>query len=627
VRRIVVFALAPAILLTLVASSWTVAVAAPARLTPTTGAVKLNAAQTKVVEKVRCGQVGKSWLPGATVGGKFLTHSKRAANYTALAKRASGKQAASLRAQAAKYTKLGKSQATACKQPNGAKKLAASKLKKVGSGRTTTQCGNLGTWVPGTLAAGYFTSHSQQATNFTTLARFSKGAAKRAAQAQAASFKTKHSQQSAACKGGTPPKPGTPLKLNLSGAAGLALTAPGSANSPAPGQPGAANADGNAGSNLDVVTPDGQVKDAVTSGKASVSKFLIAPNDKAYLLFQQRVNLTDTSQSTSDGCLLAEASLTSDTPTCVDSSLISLWWGTSDFPGNPIQFDATGAVYYAGSVAGGKTVLRRYANGTSSDLIPADNVRLDGFLVLSDGSVFIAGSTTSTMQAWTRRVPPQGGLQTIAPSAATFLDVFPDGNVYFGVVSPPLVGVKRFLTSGASVDPKQWIGGDAWQPTDTYNNGEPVCRIPPSYQSYCARLRGRPYHTLSNKTYALHGISDKAALVRLYPDVAQVTTSVSSPTIMQGVLNHLILAGRNSSGQNVLYLHDTADDSERELLGPSNEIEIYHLSFSAVSGKVMFDGLRFADNKYVLGEVNVNTGDARTVAALGAKWEDFQTFG
>ena len=77
----------------------------------------------------------------------------------------------------------------------------------------------------------------------------------------------------------------------------------------------------------------------------------------------------------------------------------------------------------------------------------------------------------------------------------------------------------------------------------------------------------------------------------------------------------------------MLTLYNTSTDSEKQLLGPGNEIEIYHLNYVAKGNKVLFDGLRFADNKYVLGQVDLSTNDVTASATTTGKWDDFQTFG
>ena len=409
--------------------------------------------------------------------------------------------------------------------------------------------------------------------------------------------------------------------MNLAGAAGLALSAPGAANSYALDKPGAAYTDGGVGSNLDVVSPDGQVREAVTSGKVTVSKFLLAPGGKAYLLFASRVNLADTTASNGrTGCILAEVSTASDIPTCVDESLssVTLMRGVNNWPLNVgIQFDSSGAIYYAGGTSDGKTVLRRYKDGATTDLIN-DNIYLVGFSVLPDGTVIVAGWTNGSDVRWLRKINPAGGLSSLLVSNVEWLDIFPDGNVYAGYVTsggPP--EIRRYLTASGTMDPKPWVGAGG-EPTNYFDKA--ICGA-----FDCARILVRPTRTLSGKVYSTTGYGNR--LIQYYPTLEAPTTLVTKTTKLQSVLNHLVIAGLNASDQNVMYLHDTATGVETQLIGPANEIEIYHLNYSANGSKVMFDGLRFADNKYVLGEVNVNTGELRVTAALAGKWDDFQAFG
>jgi hypothetical protein len=126
------------------------------------------------------------------------------------------------------------------------------------------------------------------------------------------------------------------------------------------------------GSNLEAISATGQVSGAVSSGSATVSRFLIAPNGKLYVLFSQRVDLADTSQTyTPSGCLLAEVNPSTGIPTCIDSSLSMINWPNQGQGARnpPIQFDSSGAIYYSGYANGGSTVLRKYLNGATTDLI------------------------------------------------------------------------------------------------------------------------------------------------------------------------------------------------------------------------------------------------------------------
>ncbi len=104
------------------------------------------------------------------------------------------------------------------------------------------------------------------------------------------------------------------------------------------------------------------------------------------------------------------------------------------------------------------------------------------------------------------------------------------------------------------------------------------------------------------------------------------TTIVKNITLAQGAGTKLVLAGMDASSRNTMTLYDTSDSNETPLLGADNEIEIYHINFAAGENKVLFDGLRFADNKYVLGQVDLATRQASVTTTIAAKWSDFQTF-
>ena len=114
--------------------------------------------------------------------------------------------------------------------------------------------------------------------------------------------------------------------------------------------------------------------------------------------------------------------------------------------------------------------------------------------------------------------------------------------------------------------------------------------------------------------------------MRYYPLVDKPTTQVAKATMMQGVITNLILAGRDTNNKNIMTLLNTTNDQEQVLIGPDNEIEIYHLNYVADGNKVMFDGLRFSDNTYVIGQVNLSTGQATYSPTGTSQLVDFSTF-
>ena len=116
-------------------------------------------------------------------------------------------------------------------------------------------------------------------------------------------------------------------------------------------------------------------------------------------------------------------------------------------------------------------------------------------------------------------------------------------------------------------------------------------------------------------------------LMQYYPDVKRAVTAVHKISVAQTVIDNIILAGVNLAGKNIITIYNTADDSELSLLDGTadNEIEVYHLNLTS-SNKIMFDGLRFKDNKYVLAQIDLTTGVLTSAQTGGSKLVDFQTF-
>jgi hypothetical protein len=106
-----------------------------------------------------------------------------------------------------------------------------------------------------------------------------------------------------------------------------------------------------------------------------------------------------------------------------------------------------------------------------------------------------------------------------------------------------------------------------------------------------------------------------------------MTLGVTNVGIAQSVLDYVIMSGTNSNGQNITTLYNTSTNTEQNLVPASNEIEMYHLNYVASSNKIMFDGLRFSDNKYVIGQIDLNTGTVTASQTGSSKLLDFQTFG
>jgi hypothetical protein len=566
------------------------AVAAPAVATASTarpaGAKKISSNRLRHVGQIVCAQLTSStqWVPGTSLSGYFVAHENQAQNYAKLARKAKGKKRQKLNANAERYRRLAKGQQTRCYFPaSPTKSTIASPASTVQSGASTPSPGTPSTPDPG-LPGGETPA---------------------------------------------PAAPPTPLRFDVSGAAGLALGDQTAARATGGSSTIAAAATTTA-SNLVAVDETGRTHDAVASGSATISQFLIAANNKVYVVFSTPVDLDNASPTapwTPDSrCLIAVIDPASGVPTCIDSRLGYV--PPHQQGGNALIQYGAGAIYYRGFTTTGKTVLRRYLNGVATDLIN-DNISLGDFLVRQDGSVFITGSS-STGASWTRRITPSGGLQNIRSTNSTFLRAFPDGNVYMGFWNTGDFGVRRYETATSSLDPKFWIGSTMNPDAESYFSTSDYCsggQAPYGFCGWSGTFIKGTYQTSDDKIFAVAGGAGDGVLMQYYPDVSAPATAVTKVSVAQSANNNLLLAGHNDQDQNVLTLYNTATGTERQLLGPDNEIEIYHLSYRANGNKVLFDGLRFADNKYVFGQVDLTTSTVTVSATTTGKWADFQTFG
>jgi len=429
----------------------------------------------------------------------------------------------------------------------------------------------------------------------------------------------------------------TPLRFNFSGAAGLAIRLTNasarttvSARTSIPA------------SNFIVVTSSGEIRQAVTSGDAIIQDFLISPTGEVYVLFSQRVHLSDTTLDNGSGCLLAEIDPDSGWPRCVDSSLDSIAW----HGGSPIQFDSSGAIYYLG-YSGSTQVLRRYSQGSTRDYNNS-NIRINSWKVLSNGWTLLAGETLSTGIRWTRALNPDGGLVALYGAGHigenVWGDLFPDGNFYFYETScQGPGGLRRFDATSHSKDPTFWI-------RPVLQTGAVVsaeCDGPRSV--YFAPLIGDRYTTPDGRVVSYRFVNNgwKALqIARVFPTPPQADggndfdgyggrsltddgfleqDSVFSDamTLAAPVGSSILFAGIDQ-GFNKLVEVDLNAWQYSELALPE-EIEFYHFA-ATTDGKALFDGLRFSDNKVVIGEVDLTTNSVTVLGLLASKWEDFQTF-
>lgn len=407
----------------------------------------------------------------------------------------------------------------------------------------------------------------------------------------------------------------TVLKFNLKNAVGLALKSSVS---------GASVRKLASGSNLQTVDSAGNTTDAVASGSASISRFLIAPNNKLYIVFSSKTMVG------SSLCLLAEVSRDAGEPNCIDSTLDSIQWSGiwARWPNsNAVQFDSSGSIYYVGKT-GSTTVFRKYSAGVSTDLIN-DNVEIENFLTRSDGSVFIGGVTKSSSSNWLRIISSAGAISSLSAGArARSLYEMPDNHVWIGLWDGDF-GIRRF-----SLETQSMANGYLYSSQKTpsiYAYPLEFCAggglsINSAFCGYDGVTIQNLYRMPSGSVIAVAGAGGNGILMRYYPNFSKPTTAVQRISVSQQVLGYVILSGTNINGLNVTTLYNAATDSEQTLIPSSGEIEVYRLNYVASSNKIMFDGLRFSDNKYVLGQIDLSTGQVTASQTGSSKLVDFQTF-
>jgi hypothetical protein len=410
------------------------------------------------------------------------------------------------------------------------------------------------------------------------------------------------------------------LKFNIKNAVGLALKSSVSS---------AAVRKNATGSNLQTVDSAGNTSDAVSSGSASIAKFLIAPNDKLFVLFNDKTAVGATT------CLLAEVNKTTGDPACIESELISITWPSEANGSNPIQFSTDGAMYYMGQggvAPNDSGVLRRYSDGKTTSLV-TNNVLLSKFLVLNSGDVLLEGSTKGTGATWLRKVSVTGELSTILTPFSSYLMLgTSDGNVLLHSYFNGSWGYKRYITNESRIESDFWIVSQAGgSPTSRFNLRD-VCLEGQLFKddAFCsgAGITRLVIRTLSQKILLLQTYNGKnSSITQVNPTFMGLTSEVKSVGVAQSVLDYIILSGTNGSSKNVTTLYNSSTDIEQVLIPATTEIEVYHLNYVASTNKIMFDGLRFSDNKYVIGQVDLNTRVVTASQTGSSKLLDFQTFG
>lgn len=513
-------------------------------------------------------------------------------------------------------------------------RLKSSHLRTVNG----VQCGKVkGVWTPGKrLRNRYFIAHTRQATNYRALAKRRKGSARRNALRAATWYSTQAKKQRATCAGRAPnpiPPSEAKLKFSLKGAVGTVL-----ADSTASQRSRDGARVASVGSNLQALFPDGSLREAITTGTATVRRVVPAPDGSLYVVFSDVTAL-----GAGQACAFVQVYPDSGVPNCVDPEVQP----TLTFPpattNEPIQFDARGRVYYAAAVKTGGLVIRRLGGGPAQDLI-SRFVSVTAWLVLPSGDVLISGATEANGQRWTRLISSSGGIRTLRNQDAIWIRLFSDGNAY---LQPSSWTVDRFLVGSGELDSRPWLGGTngrlAWsqlcltnpvvpsRPSDEGEPSRPPARPasrarPPRAQAARVCDGGPPPPVFTPGKPPLATSDGRQILrygnefVQIFPELVLLPSAVTVPGVAAEAGNQLVVSGLGSDGRNMTTLLDPAGGNETQLMGPDQEVEIYRLEFSASENRVFFDGLRFADNRYVLGYIDLATREVVVSNVRDGKW-------
>jgi hypothetical protein len=387
------------------------------------------------------------------------------------------------------------------------------------------------------------------------------------------------------------------------------------------------------GSKLLAVTSSGALTDGLLNGTAVVKDFYSAPNGNIYVVFESKVALV----TGGTPCLLAKVEVSTGVPLCVDSTLDSikgpgqtLWKVLAN---QFVQFDDEGAIYFGG-YSNGSFVLRRYKSGLITDLVN-DNIQVSDFLVSGDGRVVLSGRTISTSSSWLRIISPTGNVKNLAIANVGGLARFSDGNIYIGIYQPGVfIGVRRYILAQSVLEEKAWIVGPFGTKVDSYfslynyfpdrsfkpdpicvnvTNGKttgadysnPVCD--PNYNGM-AFEQVMQFEGKSNFVVVVDSLSrqNPSQLWQYFPTVERTNIQKTSSVVLAVQAGkNIVLSGLDPSKRNVLTIYNPVTKQETVVMDGSNEVEIYSMSYSQKKNAIMFSGLRFSDNKYVVGEVSL----------------------
>lgn len=347
-----------------------------------------------------------------------------------------------------------------------------------------------------------------------------------------------------------------------------------------------------------------------------VNQIQFSPSGQLFIVFSSKQYIANSGLintqniDTVDSYLFVKVNPDDGSVVGIDKDLSSMVWRADSVNPN-IQFDGNGNIFYLAWSDDNFQILRKYIDETNKPDLINENIRVSNWLVRSDGTIVLSGSSVPTNAHWLRKITPQGALSNLAMSSAVrwILD-FPDNRVYVGIWgSAPYFGVYKlsedlsYISNDAAMVPYIGVEGLNGLPYDPDHN---VSDIISGYDPfYCEGFRGVAgtymtgyARTKNNQIIGLAGRSTQTTPIYYYP-IPKILEFIllDKITMIRESLNQLVVVG-TKDGINKLILYDISSGEETNLL--YEDIEIYHLDILS-NGYILFDGLKFANSTNVVG--------------------------
>ncbi len=376
------------------------------------------------------------------------------------------------------------------------------------------------------------------------------------------------------------------------------------------------------------VDANGQViKDSGGTPLPSVTRIFTGPDGAVAFMLDSAISINDTD------CMFFRGTTENESITCIDPDLTVLGEFVSttvhtefdeetlsyvDYNNvvQAVQFDAEGNIYYISGYVGleGHNLYRwSFALGESEALIDESSfVYVREYLIVSDGSIFIQV---------TESIDPETEDQTYY-----FFKRLANGSV----VNAPFESAHSFtIADEDTLLLSAHISNDNYGlydvPFDALTFGDMEKILPFEDQSALEDSNGFLYEGLatsewqkssSGDVYALmlglkDGSFDGTQIVKVFPDEVPsfVDTTLESIVFFRLVDDVFYIAGEDEDGINNLVKMSLGDIGSSESL-LDEDIQIYNMVI--VDNKVIFDGLKTDDDTIIVGQIDMNDGNALT---------------